>query len=211
MADYVYTTVPGKLRTLLAKIREVGVPSKVTKAWLKSIGFTSSNDASLIGVIKYIGFAESSSGVPTEKWSQFRGARSKKVLGDAVQQAYADLFSVYTDAYQRSRAELENVFSTSSKGGKEVIGKLVSTFKALADEAEFTPPERQTDLQVSSGPLHSPVVPQNSAIQTGASTSCSGPSVHIDVQVHISPEAGPDQIEQIFASMAKHLFGKAKN
>jgi hypothetical protein len=31
------------------------------------------------------------------------------------------------------------------------------------------------------------------------------PSIHIDIQLHISPDAKPDQIDQIFASMAKHL------
>jgi len=33
------------------------------------------------------------------------------------------------------------------------------------------------------------------------------PSVHIDLQIHISPEATPEQIEQIFASMRRHLYG----
>lgn len=31
------------------------------------------------------------------------------------------------------------------------------------------------------------------------------PKIHIDVQIHISPESTADQIDQIFASMAKHL------
>ncbi|KDB96737.1 hypothetical protein AZ19_0498 [Bordetella bronchiseptica E012] len=31
------------------------------------------------------------------------------------------------------------------------------------------------------------------------------PSVHIDVQVHISPDTTPEQIDRIFASMSKHL------
>ena len=35
-----------------------------------------------------------------------------------------------------------------------------------------------------------------------------GPSLHIDVQVHIDSSATPEQIEQIFASMAKHLYGR---
>jgi hypothetical protein len=34
------------------------------------------------------------------------------------------------------------------------------------------------------------------------------PTVHIDIQVHISSEATPEQIDQVFASMAKHLYGK---
>jgi hypothetical protein len=33
-----------------------------------------------------------------------------------------------------------------------------------------------------------------------------GPSLHIDVQVHISPDATADQIDAIFASMSKHLY-----
>jgi hypothetical protein len=32
------------------------------------------------------------------------------------------------------------------------------------------------------------------------------PSVHIDIQIHISAEATTQQIDQIFASMAKHLY-----
>ncbi len=31
------------------------------------------------------------------------------------------------------------------------------------------------------------------------------PSIHVNIQIHISHEASPDQIDQIFASMAKHL------
>mgnify|MGYP001059217019 CR=1 FL=1 len=32
------------------------------------------------------------------------------------------------------------------------------------------------------------------------------PNIHIDLQIHISPDASPDQIDKIFASMAKHLY-----
>lgn len=35
------------------------------------------------------------------------------------------------------------------------------------------------------------------------------PSVHIDVQIHISPEATNEQIEKIFESMGKHIFGQS--
>lgn len=31
------------------------------------------------------------------------------------------------------------------------------------------------------------------------------PSVHIDLQIHISPEATPEQIDEIFASISRHL------
>ncbi len=34
------------------------------------------------------------------------------------------------------------------------------------------------------------------------------PEVHIDVNIHIDPAASPDQIDQVFASMARHLYGR---
>ena len=34
------------------------------------------------------------------------------------------------------------------------------------------------------------------------------PSIHIDLQIHISPDASPDQIDKIFESISKHLYGK---
>jgi hypothetical protein len=68
MADYPLTTVTGKIGTLLSKIREVGVPPKATVQWLKSVGFKSSNDSTLLTAIKFIGFIDQS-GVPTDAWN----------------------------------------------------------------------------------------------------------------------------------------------
>ena len=34
------------------------------------------------------------------------------------------------------------------------------------------------------------------------------PSVHIDVQIHIDSNATPEQIDHIFSSMARHLYGR---
>jgi hypothetical protein len=35
-----------------------------------------------------------------------------------------------------------------------------------------------------------------------------GPNVHLDIQIHIPADASLEQIDQIFASMAKHLYGQ---
>jgi hypothetical protein len=34
------------------------------------------------------------------------------------------------------------------------------------------------------------------------------PTVHVDLQIHISPDATTEQIDAIFASMSKHLYGR---
>ncbi len=35
-----------------------------------------------------------------------------------------------------------------------------------------------------------------------------GPTVHLDIQIHLPADLSPDQIDQIFSSMAKHLYGR---
>jgi len=208
MAEYVYTTVPGKIGNLLAKIREVGVPSKATNAWLKTIGFTSSNDGSLIPILKYVGFIDASN-VPTETWAQYRGAKHRQILGHAIREGYAELYAIYPNAHDQSVSDLENVFSTSSKGGKQVISKLVSTFRGLAEQADFTNlPESSSSVEAPA--THAPIAQAAPQPPSSNSPESANPSLHIDLQIHISPESSPEQIDQIFASMSKHLYNKKK-
>src|SRR3569833_159201 len=120
MVEYAYTTVAGKIKPLLDKVRTVGVPPKVTTSRLKTIGFTSSNDSSLVGVLKFVRFIDQS-GVPTSIWKRFRGSAHKVVLGDAIRNGYAELIAINPDALLRSNTELSHVFSTSSSAGAQVI------------------------------------------------------------------------------------------
>jgi hypothetical protein len=203
MADFTYTTVPGKIKPLLGKVRQVGIPPKATVQWLKTVGFTSSNDSSLLGVLKTVGLVDAS-GVPTGLWSNYRGAHHQNVLGEAIRTGYAELFAVYPDAWQRATADLEHVFSTSSSAGKQAISKTVATFKALCECAAFGAGDEQPAPIVRTGPIHVPVSPASTSPVAGSAPT---PSVHIDIQIHISPEASVDQIDQIFGSMAKHLYG----
>ncbi len=108
MADIQYTTVPGKIKDLLTKLRSVGVPPSATNKWLRSIGFTSSNDGTLLTVLKFIDFCDQS-GAPSERWRDYRGQDSQAVLGLAIQHGYSDLFAVYHDADQRSDDELKSL------------------------------------------------------------------------------------------------------
>lgn len=206
MAEYAYTTVTGKIKELLGKIRTVGVPQKVTVAWLKTIGFTSSNDATLAGVLRFIGLTDAS-GIPTAAWNAYRGAHHRAVLGQAIRNGYADLFAVYPDANTRSNTDLAHVFSTSSSAGAQVIGKTVATFKSLVDEADFSASGAPTETTMATGPLHTPAAAQ--APQTPILPQMQGgPAIHIDIQIHISPESTGQQIDKIFESMAKHLYGR---
>lgn len=205
MADYAYTTVTGKIKDFLAKVRSTGRPPKLTQAHLKTLGFTSSNDMTLIGVLKFIGFVDAS-GIPTSIWNEYRGAHHKTVLADAIRKGYADLFAVYPDANARTNTELAHVFSTSSSAGAQVINKTIQTFKALVEEADFSAGSEPTETSLPSGPLHHPAA-TTAARQPAPPSQTGSPEVHIDIQIHISPDSSHEQIDKIFESMAKHLYG----
>jgi hypothetical protein len=206
MPEYAYTKVLGKLKDFLGKVRSLGVPSNVTTKWLESIGFKSSNDRSILAVIHQIRFIDDANN-PTEKWTKYRGGNYKQVLADGIREGYADLYAIYPDAHNRNNEELENFFSTKSAAGKQVISAIVGTFKALCELADFSIiPTLSSNINVENiANLPPTVVVSNE--QAGKENPIFTPKLHIDIQIHISPDATPQQIEQIFKSMAEHIYG----
>ena len=78
----------------------------------------------------------------------------------------------------------------------ENMPQIVSVDNGRATDVE-EPPHRRVSAEEPSTPATTilPRVPQSD-----------GPSVHIDIQIHIDSTASSEQIEQVFASMARHLY-----
>lgn len=110
MAEYPYSTVTGKIPEVLKKIQGVGVPGKADIKWLKSIGFTSSNDASLLTILRFINLIDTS-GTPTDIWKRYRS--DKKALSEGIMAAYKELYDIYPDAHKRTKDELTNFLNQS--------------------------------------------------------------------------------------------------
>lgn len=194
MAEFPYATVTGKISEILDKIREVGVPAKATQQWLQSVGFTSTNDRSLIPVLKFIGFTDDS-GAPTSRWRDYRGAESGAILAEGVKQGYKDLFDTYPQANSQSDQDLQSFFSTRSDAGSQVISKTVTTFKNLCAKADFSaqPPTFPADSAAGTKPLAS------GKSQVGATP------VSINIKLELPP-ADAETYDAFFKSMKKHLL-----
>ena len=73
--------------------------------------------------------------------------------------------------------------------------------KALSDtEDSEDPPKAQALKATSAIPAQEPGAPPV--------RSDGRPAIHLDIQIHIPADAAPDQIDQIFESMARHLYAK---
>lgn len=201
MSEYAYTQAPGKVPELFGKIKSVGIPTKANREWLDSIGLKSSNDRTLLRVLKQIDFINQSN-APTDRWKSYRGQNSKQVLGAAVREGYEGLFEVYPDANSRSESELRDFFSTKTDGGKAVIDKTTKTFRSLCELADFdgapagTPPPARDE------------VPDGEQNGEGGGRGPQLPNVGINVNVQLVLPDGADaeSYDALFAAMRKHLF-----
>jgi hypothetical protein len=207
--EYQYAAVPSKLKDFLGKIQQTGIPDKATYNWLETLGYKSTNDRGMVRVLNFIGFIDSN-GKPTDYWQQYRGPKHRSVLATATKEGYSELYSIYPEAHNLSETELDHFFSMQSTAGKQVISRLVRTFITLCELADFSSTQPQSGpVEASSPPIAapSPSIPAPLPVATN-SVSQLTPSLHIDVQIHISADASPEQIDQIFASMAKHLYNQ---
>ena len=80
----------------------------------------------------------------------------------------------------------------------------VISFDQAKDELEATEPSRVDEAPINQ---EQGLDPAQDATGLANGAFAESPSVHIDVQIHIDSSAEPDQIDQVFASMAKHLYG----
>ncbi len=209
LSKYPYTTVPGKLRDLLQKIPSIGRPTKVTAAWLKSAGWTSSNDTSMISVLRFVGLVGADS-TPAELWDAARSGDRVQVAA-AIRSAYADLFGLYPDAQRKDAEALRNFFRTHTGGGEQVQGRMVQTFQILVEFGDFEAPPpgaaSATTGSASSGASGDialeAVTPEVPAPPRGPTP---GIALNVNIQLQLPVTADAAVYESLFAAMRKHLI-----
>lgn len=205
MAAFPYVIVPTKLKSFLEEIRRLGIPETANSTWLKTIGYTSSNDLAISRVMEFIGFVDGSR-KPTDKWGSFRDRDiSGIVLAAAIKEGYSALYDVHPDAHLRSNDDLKNFFRTHTKAGENAVGRTANTFKtlcSLADFSEVGESEAVPEAPTSTG------LAKKSPLQPPVSNQALTPSLRLDIHIHLSSDADRKQFDDLFASMAKILYDK---
>ncbi len=204
---YPYTTVPGKLRDLFKKAPSMGRPDKVTVSWLKKAGWTSSNDPSMIPVLKFVGIV-GSDGIPSELWDSLRvqdeGNRAK--LASAIRQAYADLFSLYPDAHRKDAEALRNFFRANTSAGEQAQTKMLQTFQVLAEFADFDAEAPSSTPATQGASKAKKDNAQGGGTNSGGAAS-PGLTLNVNIQLQLPATVEGDVYEKLFAAMRKHLVG----
>jgi len=191
----------------LESIRKAGVPEKVDRGYLKSLGFKNSNDAALVPLFKSLGFLDSG-GKPTKVYREYRAARTegaKEILGAVVRSAYSGLFAMYPDAHRKDDEALANWMRANTDKGESTQTRALKTFKALRDSASFDESVSE-QLRESTVEDALPTMAKSDGTTHVRSHVQSMPDVTINITLQIAATDDAAIYDKFFASMKKHLF-----
>ncbi len=201
MPDFPYTPNAASLERFFSEIQTVGKPSKVSFKWLSGIGFKSSNDRYITGILKALGFTDGSS-VPTERWQAYRNKQQgRAVMAQALVEAYPALFETYPDAYRKDDEALRNFFGTHTSVGEKAVAYMVRTFKTLTEMADF-------DSAIPSAPVQVPPVRSDSKEIVKQIEIPAGKDVTINVNIQLQLFATDDAsiYDKLFEALKKHVL-----
>ena len=206
-----YTIKTGAIPDYFEAILNAEPPERFSHKFLEGIGFSSSNDRLIIGILKELGFL-TTDGRPTDRYFEFLDRQnSPKIVAEGIKEAYSDLFAVNTSAHELSAKDAENKLRTLYKGEKKdtVIKNISKTFVALCDYADFTKKKSPTQESQPSDENSTGDIKQDDGHGVGVEAPRRASLERASLQYHINIVL-PDSRDQavygaIFKSLRDHL------
>jgi len=157
-------------------------------------------------------------GKPTSRTKEWRDdGQYSRICEEIRQEVYPQELLDALPPPSPNRESVESWFANKTGGGQIANRKMALVYILLceanplsAQEVAKVPTPKATIKKSKPTPSKTSKavvsVQPNTPQQLAASASQPAPSIHIDIQIHISSDASAAQIDLIFASMAKHLY-----
>lgn len=204
-----YLVTTKNLEAFLNAVQGAKAPERFNNKFLTQLDFTSSNDRLFIGLFKTLGMIDES-GVPTKRYYAFLDqGESRKVLAEAIREAYEDLFAVNKKAQDLNVDEVKNKLKTLTQGQKSenVVGLMATTFKALCGLADwkhsFAEKDDKKDGKLP--PVKSEINEEKHDTSKVDQKNPKALALHYDIHVHLPESRDPAVFDAIFEAMKKHL------
>jgi hypothetical protein len=199
-----YIQVYGQLPQLFKRISDGQAPEKFTRQHLKDLGFASSNFNAVIPLLKALGFL-SSEGVPTQRYLDYRDAsQSRKIMANAVRDAYGDLFTIKAHPTSADRNLIEGKFKSSHNATPNTAKLMASTFFALLDLADLST-QAPTELEKKKE-IHLPNPPVEKIVKSEHKQEKPSPTLHYNIQIHLPATKDIEVFGAIFKALREHLL-----
>lgn len=200
-----YMTSVKNLPAIFNKIIEGTAPDKFTVAHLKSIGFKSSNDQGVIPLLKDLGFL-SPDGSPTQRYHAYRDrSNSKIVLGEALHEAYGDLFHINERPTEADRTAMEGKFKSVHNTTDRVSKEQGKTFYALLDLADIDLKHKtKTVLRKEEEKKETKEKSIENKEEKAPQFNFGG--LRYNIEIHLPATKDPEVYNAIFKSLKEHLL-----
>lgn len=207
-----YLTSTKNLTDILTAMQQAQAPKQFSTSFLHGLGYKSSTDRLIIGMLKSLGFLQPS-GAPTPRYFEFLDqTQSGRVLAEAMREAYSDLFELKTDAQKMTRDEVKNKLKTLTQGqfSADVLGKMASTFVAFAGEADFDaiepaePPAEADEGGEPGDQLRQDVPGVRTPVEKKGALRLGG--LVYNIQIQLPESRDPAVYDALFRSLRTHLF-----
>lgn len=200
-----YLTSTKNLAALLDAIKSAQAPDAFNLRFLEGLGFPSSNDRLVVGVLQALGFLTTDR-KPTDRYFQFLDqTQSDAVLAEGIRDAYSDLFQINTNAQNLTKNEVINKFKTLSQGqySESVLDKMGLTFCELVKLADFKakppPAISSPDTPLSEAPSErEEPITKREALTLGG--------LHYNIQLILPESRDPKVYDALFRSLREHLL-----
>jgi hypothetical protein len=173
----------------------------------------SAADRLIIGVLKALGFL-TSEGAPTSRYYEFLDqSQARRVLGDGIREAYADLFQINRKAHEMSGPEIKNKLKTLTQGqaSDSVLDKMVGTFKALVAQADLDAPLGAPTTSPAGPPVAAPAAVTPVPVEGNSPAPRSLRAVELgglvyNIQLILPADRDKAVYDALFRSLKEHLL-----
>jgi hypothetical protein len=212
MPSYLITTK--NLEPFFNSLVTAQAPTTFTLKFLESLEFKSTNDRLYIGILKGLGFLDANS-APTERYYKFLDqSQSKKILAEAIREAYSDLFAINIKANELSDSDIKNKFRTLTQGksSANVLKLMANTFKALVNYAEWGIPDTGgkdkagKDIEQQQPKPITGTAGKEEKSKEISDKNLQKAELHYNIQIHLPESRDPAVYDALFKSLKEHLF-----
>ncbi|WP_028786993.1 DUF5343 domain-containing protein [Terrimonas ferruginea] len=201
-----YTQEHKRFAEFFGKIRDAQAPDKFTNQLLLDWGYKSNNHRPFIPILKALGFL-TPDGSPTQRYKDYRNhSASKSVMGDALKEAYSDIFLIKEKPSPSDRALIEGKFKSYHNTSDVVANLMTKTFYALLDLAELDSDKKSGTQRPSTNKETEPDETgiQNQNLYKNGSNLNLG--LHYNIQIHLPATKDLEVYNAIFKSLKDHLL-----
>lgn len=212
-----YLTSTRNVESVLSAIQQGQAPKQFTTRFLAGLGFKSSSDRLMIGVLKSLRFLDDN-GRPLQRYFEYLDqGQSQRVLAEGVRDAYGDLYELNNSAHELTRADVKGKMKTLTQGQytDSVLDKMVATFFALAKQADFNaalpappPPEGREDAETDETedvPV-APEVPEARPRPPRRRAPVELGGLIYNIQIQLPESRDPAVYDALFNSLRVHLL-----